>query len=65
MALNKQVLKQDMVKELTAKGFVTDGEFAKAGDMAEALANAIVSHFNSSAEVKVTKGSSAGSYKVT
>ncbi|ODS09758.1 hypothetical protein [Vibrio scophthalmi] len=65
MALNKDGLKQEIIKELNAKGFVTEGEFAKAGDMAEAIANAVVSHFMSSAEVTVTKGSSAGSYKVT
>lgn len=65
MALSKSVLKNKIVKEMNARGFVTDGEFAKGADLAEAIANAVVDEITSSALVVVDKGSSAGSYKVS
>ncbi|AUR95220.1 hypothetical protein BCS84_06350 [Vibrio cyclitrophicus] len=65
MAISKGSLKQKIEAELKAKGFVLDGEFAMAGMMAEAIANAVVDEITQNAEVKVTGGSSAGTYKVS
>lgn len=65
MALSNSTLKSMIVSELQALGFVTSGEHARAEQLAEAIANAVVSHITSSAEVAVTGGSSAGPYKVS
>ncbi|EAP92911.1 hypothetical protein [Vibrio splendidus] len=65
MAISKSSLKQKIETELKAKGFVLDGEFAMAGMMAEAIANAVVDEITQNADVKVTGGSSAGTYKVS
>jgi hypothetical protein len=65
MAISKGSLKQKIETELKAKGFVLDGEFAMAGMMAEAIANAVVDEITKNAEVQVTGGSSAGTYKVS
>lgn len=65
MAIDKDSLKQKIVTELNAKGFVTEGEFAMASQMAEAIANAVVDEITKNAAVTVNKGSSAGSYKVS
>ena len=65
MALNKTSLKQKLETELKAQGFVLDGEFAMAGMMAEAIANAVVDEINQNAKVVVESGSSAGSYKIS
>ena len=64
MAISKASLKQKIEIELKAQGFVLDGEFAMAGMMAEAIANAVVDEIKQSAKVEVTGGSSAGSYNV-
>ncbi|MEZ8382160.1 hypothetical protein AB4166_02680 [Vibrio splendidus] len=65
MALSKTSLKQKLETELKAQGFVLDGEFAMAGMMAEAIANAVVDEITQNAQVEVTGGSSAGTYKVS
>ncbi|MEZ8761263.1 hypothetical protein [Vibrio cyclitrophicus] len=65
MALNKTSLKQKLETELKAQGFVLDGEFAMAGMMAEAIANAVVDEITQNAQVEVTSGSSEGSYYIT
>lgn len=65
MALSKSALKSKIVKEMNARGFVTDGEFAKGADLAEAIANAVVDEITTNAMVTVDKGSSAGSYQVS
>ena len=65
MALSKTSLKQKLETELKAQGFVLDGEFAMAGMMAEAIANAVVDEINQNAKVVVESGSSAGSYKIS
>lgn len=64
MALSKTSLKQKLETELKAQGFVLDGEFAMAGMMAEAIANAVVDEITQNAIVTVSKGSSSGRYKV-
>ena len=65
MAISKASLKQKIETELKAQGFVLDGEFAMAGKMAEAIANAVVDEITQNAQVEVTGGSSAGNYKIT
>lgn len=65
MPLDKSSLKAKIVKEMKGKGMVTEGEFAKAADLAEAIANAVVDEITSNAQVIVASGSSAGSYNVS
>ncbi len=65
MALSKESLKSKIIAEMNAQGMVTDGPFAKAGNLAEAIANAVVDEITANAQVEVTAGSSAGSYKVS
>ncbi|MEZ8060451.1 hypothetical protein [Vibrio splendidus] len=65
MALSKASLKQKLENELKAQGFVLEGEFAMAGKMAEAIANAVVDEITQNAQVPVIGGSSAGDYSVT
>ncbi|ELM6621472.1 hypothetical protein Q2Y23_002434 [Vibrio fluvialis] len=65
MALSKASLKERLISELQAQGFVTEGEHAMAGRMAEAIANAVVDEITLNAQVPVTGGSSTGTYKVT
>ncbi|MEZ8463904.1 hypothetical protein AB6D04_06555 [Vibrio splendidus] len=64
MAISKASLKQKIETELKAKGFVLDGEFAMAGMMAEAIANAVVDEITQNAQVTISAGSSSGEYKV-
>jgi hypothetical protein len=64
MALSKASLKQKLETELKAKGFVLDGEFAMAGMMAEAIANAVVDEITQNAKANVKGGSSAGEHSI-
>ncbi|EHH2490358.1 hypothetical protein J7X65_000996 [Vibrio parahaemolyticus] len=64
MAMSKASLKAKLETELQAQGFVLTGEFAMAGKMAEAIANAVYDEITQNAEVPVTAGSSEGLYKV-
>lgn len=65
MPISNGSLKAKIVKEMNGKGMVTEGEFAKAADLAEAIANAIVDEITTNGLVVIDKGSSAGSYKIT
>ncbi|EOV0867760.1 TPA: hypothetical protein NJ528_002458 [Vibrio parahaemolyticus] len=65
MAMSKSSLKEKLESELEAQGFVLTGEFAMAGKMAEAVANAVYDEITQNAEVPVTAGDSAGTYSVT
>ena len=65
MALSSQSLTTKIVAELESKGFVTQGEHAQIANLAEAIALAVVDEMTNNAQVVVTKGSSAGSYKVS
>ncbi len=65
MPISNSSLKAKIVKEMNGKGMVTEGEFAKSADLAEAIANAVVDEITTNAMVTVDKGSSAGSYKVS
>lgn len=65
MPLSKASLKEKLEDELKAQGFVLDGEFAMAGMMAEAIANAVVDEITQNAQANITSGSSSGSYKIS
>ncbi|MCV3264140.1 hypothetical protein OGZ01_22255 [Vibrio harveyi] len=64
MAMGKESLKQKLENELEAQGFVLDGEFAMAGKMAEAIANAVYDEITQNAKADVTSGSSKGQYSI-
>ncbi|HCG8740307.1 TPA: hypothetical protein NJ565_000242 [Vibrio parahaemolyticus] len=64
MAMSKESLKEKLERELEAQGFVLTGEFAMAGKMAEAIANAVIEEITVNAVVEVTGGSSMGLYNV-
>ncbi|MEX0738173.1 MAG: hypothetical protein WD071_02415 [Pseudohongiella sp.] len=64
MALDKSALKGRIVSEMEAMGATSTGEHSWVERMAEALANAVVDEIQSNAQVPVTGGSSAGTYKV-
>ncbi|MCG9228043.1 hypothetical protein L3X65_02515 [Vibrio diabolicus] len=64
MAMSKESLKQKLESELEAQGFVLSGEFAMAGKMAEAIANAVYDEITQNAKVDVTSGSSKGQYSI-
>jgi hypothetical protein len=65
MALSKSALEGLIISKLQAAGFNTTGKHSQAQIMAKAVAEAVVEHIQAQAEVPVTKGSSAGAYKVT
>lgn len=65
MALSKSSLKAKIITEMNAQGMVTDGPFAKAGNLAEAIANAVVDEITANAAVTIKTGSSAGEHKVS
>ncbi|MCZ2368212.1 hypothetical protein NI385_05015 [Vibrio parahaemolyticus] len=64
MAMSKESLKQKLESELEAQGFVLTGEFAMAGKMAEAIANAVYDEITQNAKADVTSGSSKGQYSI-
>ncbi|MCJ0814909.1 hypothetical protein [Vibrio vulnificus] len=65
MAMDSGALEGLIVEKLQAAGFKTSGQHAQVKVIAKAIAEAVVEHITSSAEVPVTGGSSAGTYKVT
>ncbi|EGR2769724.1 hypothetical protein QRC92_000196 [Vibrio parahaemolyticus] len=64
MAMGKESLKLKLENELQAQGFVLTGEFAMAGKMAEAIANAVYDEITQNAKADVTSGSSKGQYSI-
>ena len=64
MALDKEELAQEIEAAMTKAGFKPLAETCAGHDWWVALAEGIVNHFQAKAEVKVTGGSSAGTYKV-
>ncbi|ENV0923528.1 hypothetical protein ACE25B_001019 [Vibrio parahaemolyticus] len=64
MAMGKESLKKKLENELEAQGFVLTGEFAMAGKMAEAIANAVYDEITQNAKADVTSGSSKGQYSI-
>ncbi|EAZ2875452.1 hypothetical protein B5W74_22035 [Salmonella enterica] len=65
MALDPEKLAQDIEAAMTAKGFEPKADKGAGHDWWLALAEGIVNHITQNAEVPVTGGSSAGTYKVT
>ncbi|HDM8069074.1 TPA: hypothetical protein ACRZ4F_004730 [Vibrio harveyi] len=64
MSMSKESLKKKLENELEAQGFVLTGEFAMAGKMAEAIANAVYDEITQNAKADVTSGSSKGQYSI-
>lgn len=64
MALTIEVTKAELIKELEARGFVTEGEHSKNDLFMEAIAAAMVTVMTRDARVIVDSGTSAGSYNV-
>lgn len=64
MALSKGQLKNRIVSEMQSQGATASGGHSWVNRMAEAIANAVVDEIQANAEVPVTGGSSAGTYKV-
>lgn len=63
MALNKDSLSNRIVSALEGFGF-QQGDHAQFKTLADAIAKAVVDEVKANAEVSITAGSSAGSYKV-
>lgn len=64
MALASAALEGLIVSKLAAAGFDVSNEHAQIKVLANAIAEAVVEHITAAADVAVTSGSSAGSYKV-
>ncbi|HBC3454389.1 TPA: hypothetical protein KDY47_003242 [Vibrio parahaemolyticus] len=64
MAMSKASLKAKLESELQAQGFVLTGEFAMAGKMAEAIANAVYDEITQNAKANISSGSSAGEHSI-
>ncbi|ENK3107612.1 hypothetical protein NDJ09_09300 [Vibrio alginolyticus] len=64
MAMSKESLKAKLESELKAQGFVLTGEFAMAGKMAEAIANAVYDEITQNAKANISSGSSAGNHSI-
>lgn len=64
MALDKEELAQDIEAAMTKAGFKPLAEDCAGHDWWVAFAEGIVNHIQKNAEVAVTGGSSAGTYKV-
>lgn len=64
MALRKSRLKGRIITEFEAQGATATGKHSWVEKMAEAIANAVVDEVQQNAQVPVTGGSSAGTYKV-
>ena len=63
MSLSKSGLKQRIIDNLSAHGFATN-DISRFGELAQAIADAVVDEIKSNAQVPVTGGSSSGTYKV-
>lgn len=64
MALSKGQLKSRIITEMKNQGATSTGQYSWVERMAEAISNAVVDEIQSNAQVPVTGGSSAGTYKV-
>lgn len=65
MALDSEKTTEKALTKLTAAGFVVDGKFSKQREFVQAIVEAVYEDIKADAEVPVTGGSSAGTYKVT
>lgn len=64
MALSKSQLKNRIITEMESQGATSTGQYSWVDRMAEAIANAVVDEIKNNAQVPVTGGSSAGTYRV-
>ncbi|MGL5285676.1 MAG: hypothetical protein ACRC8D_06015 [Aeromonas sp.] len=64
MALSGSTLGSLIASELKSVGFAPNGDHTVNQPFWDAIGRAIVAHIQASAEVPVTKGDSAGTYKV-
>jgi hypothetical protein len=64
MALSQSGLKGRIVSAMESQGAKASGEHSWVEKMADAIASAVIDEITSNAEVQVTGGSSAGTYKV-
>lgn len=62
MALNRATLKGLIVTEMQSQGFTTSGAYAFGDKLAEAIANAIVTHITTDALVTTTSGAPNGEH---
>ncbi len=65
MSLSKNSLEQRIEAEFKRLGIRTTGEHCFTYIISKAVAKAVVDEIQANAMVQVTKGDSAGSYKVT
>lgn len=65
MALSHSSLKQRIIAAMESQGAKASGEHSWVSRFAEAIASAVVAEIQANAEVAVTGGSSAGTYKVS
>ena len=65
MSLSKASLKARLEEAVKAQGFVLDNPHSETSKFLDAIANAVVDEIQQNAVVKVTSGSSAGSYPVS
>lgn len=64
MALSKSSLKDRIITEMESQGFVTQGTHAKADELAQAIANAVVDEITANAKAAVSSGSSEGNWPI-
>lgn len=64
MALSESSLTSKICANLTANGFVIDNEHSRQREFVAAIAKAVVDEIQANAQVPVSGGSSAGTYKV-
>ncbi len=64
MALSESSLSDRIVQNLEGAGF-KQGEHSQFKQLADAIAKAVVAEIQANADVKVTGGSSSGTYKVS
>jgi hypothetical protein len=64
MALSKNSLKTRIIEEMTNQGANPIGEHSWIERLAEALASAVIDEIQQHAQVRVSSGSSAGTYSI-
>ncbi|PNG65094.1 hypothetical protein CRN61_04745 [Vibrio vulnificus] len=65
MALDSSKTTDKAVAKLQAAGFIVDGQFSMQREFVRAIVEAVTEDIKADAEVEVTGGSSAGTYKVS
>ncbi|HCE2240646.1 TPA: hypothetical protein ACGUMO_002834 [Vibrio vulnificus] len=65
MALDSSKTTDNAVAKLKAAGFIVDGQFSMQREFVQAIVEAVIEDMKGDAEVTVTGGSSAGTYKIS